>query len=132
MNLSSTEWTASEGRKFAFPVGTAFFVLAGILWWRQHETPMIVTAGLGALLYVSGALIPAYLGPVHRGWMRMALVISRVTTPVFMSIVYFLVLTPTGVIMRAVGRKPLSHSLNEGSFWHSTEGRPDSDLSRQF
>lgn len=131
-NSNSTEWTASEGRKFAFPVGTAFFVLAGILWWRQHTTPMWVMVGLGGSLYVTGAIIPAYLGPVYRGWMKMALMISKVTTPVFMSIVYFVVLTPTGLIMRLVGRKPMRHPLKDQSFWYSTEGRPVSDLRRQF
>ena len=30
---------------FAFPVGTAFFVLAAILWWRNHQTPMSVMLG---------------------------------------------------------------------------------------
>ena len=132
MNLNSTEFTASDGRKFAFPVGTAFFVLCAILWWRQHETPMMVTGGLGMLLYVGGALIPGKLGPVYRGWMKMALAISKVTTPIFMSIVYFIVLTPTGLAMRLFGKKPLTHTLSEGSFWHSTEGRPPSDLRRQF
>ena len=131
-NSSLTEWTASEGRKFAFPVGTAFFVLTAILWWREKSTAMQVTGGLGATLYVAGAIIPAYLGPVYRGWMKMALMISKVTTPIFMSIVYFVVLTPTGLIMRIVGRKPMTHPLQDGSFWHSTEGRPVSDLRRQF
>lgn len=131
-NSNSTEFTASDGRKFAFPVGTAFLVLAGILLWREKETAMRVTAGLGATLYVLGAIIPGYLGPVYNGWMKMALLISKVTTPIFMSIVYFIVLTPTGIIMRLVGRKPMNHPLQDDSFWHSTAGRPKSDLTRQF
>ena len=132
MNLNSTEFTVSDGRKFAFPVGTAFFVLAGILWWREHETAMRVMLGLGGTLYVLGATIPGKLGPVYRGWMRMALAISKVTTPIFMGLVYFVVLTPTGLIMRLVGRKPMVHELEDGGFWKSTAGHPESDLSRQF
>lgn len=131
-NSNSTEFTASDGRKFAFPVGTAFLVLAGILFWREKETAMRVMIGLGSTLYVVGAIIPGYLGPVYRGWMKMALLISKVTTPIFMSIVYFLVLTPTGIVMRILGRKPMEHPMQDDSFWHSTEGRPASDLTRQF
>lgn len=132
MNSNSTEFTASDGRKFAFPVGTAFLVLSGILYWRDHATAFQVTAGLGATLYVAGAIIPGLLGPVYRGWMGMALAISKVTTPIFMGIVYFLVMTPTGLIMRVVGRRPISHPLKDGGFWHSTAGRTPSDLRRQF
>lgn len=132
MNSSSTDFTASDGRRFAFPVGTAFLLLSGLLLWREKELAFQITAGLGGVLYVLGAIIPGRLGPVYRGWMRMALAISKVTTPIFMGIVYFVVLTPTGLVMRLVGRKPMSHPLKDGGFWYSTEGRPKSDLRRQF
>lgn len=132
MNLSSTEFTASDGRRFAFPVGTAFLVLAGILWWRDHETPMRVMLGLGGILWTLGVLIPGQLGPVYRGWMKMALVISKVTTPIFMGIVYFVVLTPTGLLMRIFGRKPIRHEVSDEGFWYSTVSREPTDLRRQF
>ena len=129
---NSTEFTASEGRKFAFPVGTAFLLLSGLLLWRDKETAFRVVAGLGGVLWVAGLLIPSRLGPVFRAWMGMAHAISKVTTPIFMGIVYFVVLTPTGLVMRLVGRNPVRHKPNEGSFWQSNEGRPRGDLTRQF
>ncbi len=129
---SSTEWTVKDGRKFAFPVGTAFFVLAAILWWRDHQTPMRVMLGLGGTLWVLGAIVPGKLGPIYRGWMAMALAISKVTTPIFMGIVYFLVLTPTGLVMRLLGRRPMTHELEGSGFWKSNEGKARGDLSRQF
>ena len=133
MNLNSTEFTASDGRKFAFPVGTAFLVLAGILWWREHETAMRVLLSLAGALYVLGTIVPGKLGPVYRGWMGMALAISKVTTPIFMGLVYFVVLTPTGIVMRLLGRKPMVHELeDDDGFWKATAGHPESDLSRQF
>lgn len=132
MNSSSTDFTSSDGRKFAFPVGIAFLLLAGLLFWREKETLFRVAAGLGSALIVAGVLIPGYLGPVYRGWMRMALAISKVTTPIFMGVVYFVVMTPTGLIMRLVGKKPTRHEARDGSFWQSTEGRPKGDLRRQF
>jgi hypothetical protein len=132
ISSSSTEFTAADGRKFAFPVGTAFFVLAAILWWRDHETPMRVMLGLGTTLYVLGALIPGKLGPIYRGWMGIALAISKVTTPIFMGIVYFLVLTPTGFVMKLLGRHPMEHELEGEGFWKSMEGRSHRDLRRQF
>ena len=132
ISSSSTEFTAHDGRRFAFPVGIAFLVITAILWWRDHETAMRVTATLGTFLIVAGLLLPGKLGPVYRGWMAMALAISKVTTPIFMGIVYYVVMTPTGLIMRMVGNKPIAHPLADGSFWQSTVGRPKSDLRRQF
>lgn len=131
-NSNSTDFTASDGRRFAFPVGTAFLVLAGLFFWREHTLPFQITAGLGGTLWVLGAVIPGMLGPVYNAWMGMALAISKVTTPIFLGIVYFIVLTPTGLIMRLVGRKPMNHPLTDGGFWYTTEGRPKTDLRRQF
>lgn len=131
-NSSSTEFTATDGRKFGIPVGIAFLLLAGLLFWRDKETLWRIAASLGGALMLAGALIPAYLGPVYRGWMKMALAISKVTTPIFMGIVYFLVLTPTGLLMRLFGKKPIRHEPENGSFWKSTQASTQEGLRRQF
>jgi hypothetical protein len=129
---STATFTASDGRKFAFPVGTAFLVLAAILWWRDRPTLMWVMTSLGAVLYVAGLVMPAGLGPVYRAWMRMALAISKVTTPIFMGVVYFVVFTPSGWLMRLVGNRPIVHRAEKGSLWQATTERTKSDMRRQF
>jgi len=129
---SSTEFTASDGRRFAFPVGAAFLVLAGILWWRDRATFMWIATGLSGTLFAAGLLTPASLGPVYRGWMKMAAAISKVTTPIFMGVVYFVVFTPSGAIMRLFGRRPMVHSATDGSFWRPGPDRDTADLRRQF
>ena len=129
----STRLTPAEGRKFAFPVGIAFLVLSGVVLWRQHLMFVYLFASLGGLLLVAGALIPSKLGPVYRGWMRFALILSRITTPIFMGIVFFLVITPIGLIMRFLGRNPVRREEIDGPFW--VNRAPDqrrSDISRQF
>lgn len=131
ISSSSTDFTASDGRRFAFPVGTAFLVLSGILFWREKEIAFQIAGAAGVILYLAGAVMPGRLGPLYRRWMALALLISRVTTPIFMAIVYFLVLTPTGLLMRLLGRKPIRHSRDEEGFWKSTTGG-HGDLSRQF
>jgi hypothetical protein len=128
---SSTEFTAAEGRRFAFPVGAAFMLLAGVLWWRERPTLALIGAALAAALFVAGLALPRRLGPVHRAWMRMAAGISKVTTPIFMGVVYFLVFTPFGLAMRMVGKRPIVHRAQSDSFWRSASAGPK-DLRRQF
>jgi hypothetical protein len=109
--------TAEEGRKFGLTVGAAFLALSGLLWWRGRHSAALVFMALGSLLVLAGLVVPARLGPIYRAWMGFALLLSRVTTPVFMGIVYFLILTPTGGIMRLFGKNPIRRPLSEGSFW---------------
>ena len=126
--------TAAQGRKFAFTVGGAFFVFAAITWWRQHPTMMTVFASLGGAFAVAGLVAPTALGPVERAWMGLAHLISKVTTPIFMGIVYFVVLTPISLGMRLAGRRPMVHEAGDMGFWFDRgAAKPEpARMERQF
>ena len=109
--------TVAEGRKFGVTVGGAFLVLAALSLWRGHVIAPRVLATIGGLLLVGGLLVPGQLGPVYRGWMGLAKVISRFTTPIFMGIVYFVVLTPMALLRRLFGGNPMRHAARENSYW---------------
>jgi hypothetical protein len=128
-----TPWTPKEGRSFAFPVGTAFLVLAAIAFWRHPQgIPWKVLAGLGGALWVAGVVAPGQLGPVYRAWMGFAHALSKVTTPIFMGVVFYLVMTPIGLLMRLIGRRPMVHAERNGSFWIAPPSGGRSDITHQF
>ena len=125
--------TAAQGRRFGLTVGGAFLAFAAIAWWRGHPTTTNVLGILGGVLAVAGLVIPAYLGPVERAWMQFAHLISKVTTPIVMAVIYLVVLTPIGILRRAFGGNPLAQSPQGGSYWKARpEGRRRGNLTRQF
>jgi hypothetical protein len=135
----STRLSASQGRRFGLTVGIAFVAVALLLRvWRNAWLVPMVFGALGASLVLAGLLIPTWLGPVEHGWMRMAHMISRVTTPIVMGVIYFVVITPFGVMRRMFGknaliRRPDDPRLAGGGFWVSRgEGDRKSFLTRQF
>lgn len=130
-----TRLSPREGRKFGLSVGFAFLVIGGILWlWRGHVNVPAVFAALGVPLVLAGLLIPDKLGPVYRAWMGFALLLSKVTTPIFMGIVFFLAILPIGFVMRLLGRNPMTRRQTDGSYLVVRPTGPDrhSDLRRQF
>jgi hypothetical protein len=123
----------SEGRKFGLTVGGAFLVLASLLhFWRHRETMGAIFGALGGLLALAALVVPTRLGAVQRAWMGFAHAISRVTTPIFMGAVFFLVMTPIGLLMRLVGRRPLVRREEDGGFWTAPVSGGRSDMERQF
>lgn len=124
--------TAREGRQFAFTVGVAFLLVGGISAWRGHHLPPRILWTLGGLLLLSGAVIPSRLGPVYRAWMWLGHTIGRVVSPVVIGAMYFLVITPTGVVLRLLGRNPLRHREVDGGFWMPASSDGRSDLETQF
>ena len=123
--------TPSQGRKFAFTLAAAFGALAALAWWRGSPRALVVFGALAGTLAAAGLLVPGRLGPVERAWMGLAHAISRVTTPIFMGVVYFLVIAPVGIVRRALGGNPLtSHQGATG--WVDRQAAPRGDLTRQF
>ena len=114
--------TVAQGRKFAFSVGAALVVLGGISWWRAGENLAPALLTIGTLLVLSGLVAPTRLGGLYRAWMGLALLISRVTTPIIMALLFFGVILPVGLVMRLLGRNPLRHEAPKGSFWKKDRG----------
>lgn len=124
---------AAQGRRFGWTVGGAFLALAAIVWWRGHLKTAATFGVLGGALSLAALVIPASLGPVERAWMGLAKVISKVTTPIVMGLMYLLVLTPFGILRRAFGGNPLVHRPGDTGFWQPRAAdRRRGDLRRQF
>ena len=95
-----------ELRKFGLSVGTAFVVLGLASAWRGHVWAPRVLWVLAALLVVPGAVAPALLGPVQRGWMRFAAGLWHVNSRIILGAFFYLFLTPLGMLLRLF-RDPL-------------------------
>jgi hypothetical protein len=125
--------TPAEGRKFGLLVGGAF-LLIGLLLWRGAYVVAASIVLLVALGLIAGGLIaPGRLGPVYRGWMALALAISKVTTPVIMGAIFFLVLTPAGLLGRLFGHRAISRPRDAATYWQSrAPGARRSVMNHQF
>jgi Ca2+/H+ antiporter len=109
----------SELRRFGLLVG-GVALIAGA-WWRHREMfPRASMAAIiiGAALVVSALLVPASLRPLHRYWMAAAEAMSVVMTRVILFVVFALVVTPVGLMRRAIGADPLRRrSAPAESYW---------------
>lgn len=95
--------TAAEGRNFGVTLGLAFLTLGAIALWRGKHMLGPVLLALGGVLLTAGLVVPTMLGPVERAWMGLGHLMSRVTQPVFMAVVYFVVISPFGFARRRLG-----------------------------
>jgi hypothetical protein len=125
---------SGSDRAFGLKVGAGFLVIAGISWWRGYDWAPAVLASLGGALVVGGLVAPRLLHPVHVAWFGLARVLSRFTTPIFMGIIYFGVLTPTAFLSRLFGRRPLRQRAGAGGYWvlRPVESQRRRDLHNQF
>jgi hypothetical protein len=106
-------------REFGLIVGGVSTLLS--LWWVYRDKLQSVTEillPLGVVLILLGVVYPRILVWPNRGWMALAEVLSFFTTRIILAFVFFAVLTPIGLIKRAMGWDPLHRRAEpRDSYW---------------
>lgn len=67
---------------------------------------------------------PELLGPLNRVWLKFGLLLGRIVSPLAMGLVFFLVMTPIGLVMRLFGKDLLRLRLEPESKSYWIERRP--------
>ena len=106
-------------REFGLIVG-GVFVLLGSWWFYRGKflnAAYVFTIG-GSALILFGVFAPRLLVIPRKGWMKLAEGMAFVSSRIILAIVFFLVLTPIGLVKRAMGWDPLQRRAgSRDSFW---------------
>jgi Saxitoxin biosynthesis operon protein SxtJ len=122
-------------RKFGLMVGGVFAVL-GLLFLLRHKGhwPYFLWPGVALVLF--GAIIPRALKWVYVAWMSVAFVLGYVMAHVILTLFFFLVITPIGLVARLFGQDFLSLKLDRAakSYWlpRGPKAKSPADYERQF
>ena len=127
---SSVHDPAALDRNFGLSVGSALALFGLLALWRDHPWLAATLLLPGAVLVLCGLLISTWLAPLRRQWMRMATAIGALNARIILTVAYYFIVTPVGLLMRLAGRDPLDRRLGTGdSYWHRRppEPRPSRD-----
>jgi hypothetical protein len=123
--LSARKRSYRTERDFGLLVGGVFLALGG--WWLYRGRFTAVASTLlilGATLALLGAVYPQSLVVPNRLWMGMAEAMGFVMTRVILGVVFFLIVTPIGLIRRLTGGDPLGRrGARTESYWKPYSAR---------
>jgi hypothetical protein len=116
MNSNSTD--TKEIRKFGVIAFIFFGCLCTMGLWMKRPLP-IYLFGFLSFLGLGFILIPSRLRPVYAAWLKFAHFLGRVITTLILTLSYYFVITPAGLIKRLFGGRPLpvSHDKEALSYW---------------
>ena len=81
---------------------------------------------------ILGLINSKVLTPLNKLWFKFGLLLGKVISPIIMGIIFFLVVTPTALIMRIIGKDLLNLKFNnKKSYWIEKTG-PKSKMKNQF
>ena len=122
-------------RKFGMTMAIAFFIITLLILIR-HKHSILPTSVISGIFLVLAFALPSLLEPVYILWMKLAKVLSWVNTRLILSILFYLILTPMGLVMKLFGVDLLERKINkkQSSCWERKEKREFSPVNyeKQF
>lgn len=123
-----------EWCKFGRNSALVLALLTGLLAWRGWISVPVATGAWLALagLALVARLRPAWLRGPYRAGMRVSHALGRVVAPVVLGLIFLLVVTPLGLLLRVLGKDLLRLRRNPGadSYWQPVTG--SRDLTKMF
>ncbi len=93
----------SSDRSFGL-VFTAVFAIIGLWPLLGDGGVRIWSLAICAVFLATALLRPTLLKPLNRLWTEFGLLLHHVVNPIIMGLLFYLVVTPTGLVMRALGK----------------------------
>lgn len=112
-----------------FAISTAYLAYHGSIFW-------IVSGVLAIIFAVAGRRNAAWLTPLNMLWMKLGLLLGMIVAPVALGVLFFVVITPLGILARSFGKDFLriKPDATKSSYWiHREPPGPDAaSMHRQF
>ena len=121
----------SSNRSFGIVFFIVFLIIA--LYPLTHSEEIRIWSSIISLIFlVLGLLNSKILSPLNKLWFKFGILLGKIISPLIMGIIFFLVVTPIGLIMRLFRKDVLNLKYNKSqSYWIEKNG-PKSKMKNQF
>jgi hypothetical protein len=122
----------SSNRNF----GLVFFIVFLIVstWPLTNEEPVRIWSAIISLVFlILGLMNSKLLTPLNKLWFKFGMILGVIVAPVVMGVVFFIVITPTGFIMRIMGKDLLKkrYDKKKETYWIKRD-QPVRTMKKQF
>lgn len=122
-------------KKTSVTVGIVLLIITFILWYFGKST-FVYFGAIGGMFIILSYLAVQLLRPFHRLWMSLALTMGWFMSRVILIILFYLVITPIGLIAKLFAKRFLELKIDKSakSYWEKRENiiKQPVDYERQF
>ena len=129
---SNSKIKISSNRSFGLLFFIVFLIVA--LWPLKYEEDIrLWSLALSIIFFILGILNSKLLTPLNKLWFKFGIFLGSIVSPIIMGVVYFIVVTPTGVFMRLLGKDLLKTNKikNASTYWIKRD-KQHSTMKKQF
>ena len=120
-----------SNKSFGIVFAIVFFLIAFYPLINSGET-RIWSVLISLIFLVLGLINSKILAPLNKLWFKFGIFLGKIISPIIMGIIFFLVVTPIGLLMRLLGNDLINLKYNNNkSYWIEKSG-PKSKMKNQF
>jgi hypothetical protein len=122
----------SSNRNFGLVFFFIFLVVS--IWPLTHnESPRIWSTIISLAFLILVLTRSKLLTPLNRLWAKFGIILGSIIAPIVMGVVFFLVITPIGLVMKIIGKDLLSikYDKKKETYWVKRD-KPTSTMKQQF
>ena len=108
----------SSNRNFGLVFFIVFFIIS--VWPLTYEEPIrIWSAIISSVFLILGLMNSQLLTPLNKLWFKFGMILGAIVAPITMGVVFFLVVTPIGLVMRMMGKDFLNkkYDKQKKTYW---------------
>ena len=121
----------SSNRSFGI-VFFIVFLLIALYPFTYNGDLRIWSLVISLIFLILGLINSKLLTPLNKVWFKFGIFLGKIISPLIMGIIFFLVVTPIGFLMRILGKDVLNLKYNDNkSYWIEKTG-PKSKMKNQF
>ena len=118
--IKALDTSSKEIRKFGLVIAIALGAIGSFVYVKSGNFDVVGWLwGIGLLFLILGFILPSILRPVYRIWMLLAFFIGGIVSRVILTVLFYVVLTPTALVLRLFGKDVLDQRFEKDreSYW---------------
>ena len=121
----------SSNRSFGIVFFIVFLLVALYPLLKDNDL-RIWSLVISFIFLILGLINSKILTPLNRLWFKFGLLLGRFISPLIMGIIFFVVVTPIGIIMRLLKKDLLNLKYNKKETYWIDKSGPKSKMKNQF
>lgn len=108
-------------RSFGMTMAIAFLVISGLFFFRQKYVGSMCSLIVSCVFFIMGLASPVLLKSVYAIWTRFAFILGWINTRIILIILFYLIFTPIGLLMRLFRVDLLEKTSKGATYWKKKE-----------
>lgn len=125
-----------SNREFGFTFAGFFLLLAIQRLCSNSIRGSEIALSLAAFFAIATFVAPSMLAPLKRWWLRLGDLLHKITSPIIMALLFYVVITPMGMMLRLFGWDPLrlKYDPQAATYWisRSKQTSEQNSMTNQF